>query len=80
MSEWFYIKQWRLNEQKSWCIIDTQGNILLSDVNKQVANSKQEELEDLDIKTYIVNKNGKRYNDLVTKKLGDHNENSNTQI
>ena len=77
MSEWFYIKQWSNNKQYSWLLIDKQGNILLSDVNKHDAVLKSLELEKQGIKTYVVNKHEQRYNDILTTNRGK-NENSNT--
>jgi hypothetical protein len=56
MSEWFYIKQWAHNYKKVWCVVDKQGNLLLSDVIKIDANSKKEELQESNIETYVVNK------------------------
>lgn len=80
MSEWFYIRQWSLNKENTWCLIDTQGKILISNISRHDADLKKIELENQDIKTYIVNKNEQRYTNLVSKEQRGHNENNNTKI
>jgi hypothetical protein len=75
MSEWFYLKQWRLNRKNIWCVIDMSGNILLENVNRHIADSKQEALSLIDVKVYVVNKHDPRYTSLVSKNRGK-NENS----
>tara|TARA_R110001599_G_scaffold148208_1_gene331860 strand:+ start:739 stop:978 length:240 start_codon:yes stop_codon:yes gene_type:complete len=78
MSEWFYIKQWAHNYKKVWCVVDKQGNLLLSDVIKIDANSKKEELQESNIETYVVNKYDSRYVNLICKNRRD-DENSHTK-
>ena len=80
MSEWFYIRQWSVNKENTWCLIDTKGTILLADISRYDADLKKLELEKQDIKTYIVNKNEKRYTSLVSEEQRGRNENSNTKI
>ena len=75
MSEWFYLKQWNLNREKVWCVIDMSGNMLLENVNRHIADSKKEELSLIDVKVYVVNKHEPKYTSLVSKNRGK-NENS----
>tara|TARA_R110001592_G_scaffold360706_1_gene669581 strand:- start:1005 stop:1244 length:240 start_codon:yes stop_codon:yes gene_type:complete len=77
MSEWFYIRQWNQNKEKVWCVIDNNGIVILTDVDKFTADSKNEELKNLDVHTHVVNKNETKYTYLVSKSRGK-NENSNT--
>jgi len=78
-SEWFYIKRWRSNQKKTWCVIDHQDNLLLDDVNKYTAMCKQAELRLQDIETNVVNKAETAYTDLNSERRGIKNENSNTK-
>jgi hypothetical protein len=79
MSEWFYIRQWKSNNQKIWCLIDSEGRLLISGIDKFEADLKKIELANQNIKVYVVNKYQEKYNDILAKKRGK-DENSNTEI
>jgi hypothetical protein len=71
MSEWFHIRQWEANRKKVWCLFDNEGNMILSDVDKYTAISKQEELKSQRVVTQIVNKHEARYYKIINNNNKD---------
>jgi len=76
MSEWFYIKQWNQNKEKTWCVISNEGVVILADVDKPTADYKYQELKQLELHVHVVNKNETKYTHLVSKHRGKNENNS----